>query len=121
IGEQYARLLDEGTGNGDPLALSSGKLVGPVVGAVGELDSLQLLCRAAPALPPADAAVDEGQGHDVQGRLARKKVVRLKNEANLPVSNSRQGSRGKTTHFLSVQEIAAACRPVKAAEDVEKR
>lgn len=38
VGEKNRRLVDEGAGDGGALKLSAGKLVGPVVGAIGELD-----------------------------------------------------------------------------------
>ena len=41
VGEKDRGLVDEGTGEGGSLELSAGKLVGAMVGAVGELDGFK--------------------------------------------------------------------------------
>ena len=61
VHEEHLALLGQGPGQGDPLAHAAGELVGLAVGEAAELDEVEQLGGAAPALGLGDAAELERQ------------------------------------------------------------
>ena len=86
VGQDNVRVVDEGTGNGDTLHLSAGKLVRLLVGLVPEADFLQRLFRA--GLPFRGGHVRDGQRQFDVGKhaLMRDEVVVLEHEPDRMVA-----------------------------------
>ena len=84
------RLVDQGAGDGDALALAAGELVGLVVHAVAQADPLQRRARPLPPLGAREAGVDQRQLDVVQGVGARQQVEGLEDEADLLVADGRE-------------------------------
>ena len=66
VGQHDGGLADQGSGDGDPLALPAGELGGTGVGALGQADQLEGVEGALAALLEGDAGVEEPVGHVVQ-------------------------------------------------------
>ena len=45
VGQKDARVVDQGAGNGDPLLLTAGQFIRPVVGAVAQADAFAISAR----------------------------------------------------------------------------
>ncbi len=67
VGEQDRRLVHEGAGDGDPLALAAGELVRPVPGPVSQADELQHLPGAFEPPFGWNPGVDQGKLHILEG------------------------------------------------------
>ena len=85
------RIVDEGSRDGDALALPARKLVGLVVGAIGKADGLQKAHGALAPLASSDARIDERQGDVFSCAALREQVEVLKYEADFLVA--REGER----------------------------
>ena len=79
------RVVHQGAGDGDPLPLAAGELVGHVVGPWGEADVLEGLEGQGVAFVRRLAGVDQGKFDILQGGGARQQVEGLEDEADLLV------------------------------------
>ncbi len=86
VSEDDARVVDEGTGNGDALFLATRELVGLVAGTIGEAhEAEQLLCALLGSL--LRGACDVGRYHDVlQSREFGQQLVELEDEADVAIA-----------------------------------
>ena len=95
VGQQQRRPLDQGPGDGHPLALAAGHLVGAVAHAVGQPDPGERFGRAAAPLRGRDARVDQRQLDVPQGRLPGQELEGLEHEADLAAPDPRQLGLGE--------------------------
>ena len=82
VGEDDPGMVDQGPGDGHPLLLAAGELVGPVVDAVGQSDLSQNLEGPLPSV--GRTGLDHGQRHVVQSRCPAEEVEHLEDEADGP-------------------------------------
>src|SRR5690606_12467901 len=120
VGQEQRRAGYQGAGDGDPLPLAAGQLVGSVAGAVREADPLERLGGKLPPLPRRHPAVDQRQRHVLPRRRARQELEVLEDEADLAVAQGGQLVVAHVLHVVAAEPVAAAARPVQAAEDVEQ-
>ena len=66
VGQHDGGLADQGSGDGDPLALPAGELGGTGVRTLGQADQIEGVDGALAALLEGDAGVEEPVGHVVQ-------------------------------------------------------
>ena len=115
------RVIDQGPGDGDALALAAGQFVGLVVGPRFQADGFQLFHGPFRPFPAADTGVDQGQGDIVQGGDAGQEVEVLEDEANVLVADDGQFIVAEVGDFLAAELIRTRRRPVQAAQDVHER
>jgi len=82
--------MDEGTGEGSSLELSTGELVGAMVGAVGELDGFKEIVRTVTGRGVHTSGEEEGEENVFLNRKGGEKVKELKNEADFKASEGGQ-------------------------------
>src|SRR5262245_40291881 len=71
IGKNQGWVIDEGSGDGHPLLLSAGKLVGPMMEAVRETHPIQDRMGPTYSFRPPDSGIGERQFHVLQGTGSR--------------------------------------------------
>ena len=86
VGQQDVRVVDEGPGDGHPLHLAAGHLVGLFVHLVAQPDLFQRFLRPAAALRPGHPCQRQRQLHVGQHRLVGNEVVALEHEAHRVVA-----------------------------------
>ena len=82
VGEKDRGLVDEGTGEGGSLELSTGKLVGAMVGAVGELDGFKEIVGSVPSRGVHTSGEEEWEENVFLDRKGGEEVEELENEAD---------------------------------------
>ena len=82
VGEKDRGLVDEGTGEGGSLELSTGKLVGAMVGAVGELDGFKEIVGTVTSRGVHTSGEEEGEENVFFDRKGGEEVEELENEAD---------------------------------------
>ena len=107
VGQEDAGLVHQRTGDGHPLALAAGELVGPVVHAVGQAHPLQRRRGPVAALPPAHAGVHQRQLHVVQRGGPGQQVEGLEHEADLAVPYPGERVVAEPRDFLAVEPVLA--------------
>ena len=90
VGEKDRGLVDEGTGEGGSLELSTGELVGAMVGAVGELDGFKEIVGTVTSRGVHTSGEEEGKEDVFFDRKGGEKVKELKNEADFKATEGGQ-------------------------------
>jgi hypothetical protein len=90
VGEKDRGLVDEGTGEGSSLELSTGELVGAMVGAVGELNGFKEIVGTVTSRGVDTSREEEGEENVFFDRKSGEKVKELKNEADFQATESGQ-------------------------------
>ena len=90
VGEKDRGLVDEGTGEGSSLELSTGELVGAMVGAVGELDGFKEIVGTVTSRGVDTSGEEEGEKNVFFDRKGGEKVKELKNKADFEASKGGQ-------------------------------
>ena len=103
IGQQDAGIADQGAGDGDPLLLAAGELVGTVLDPVAQAHALEHLGRPLAPRPPAVPRVDQGHLHVPQGTGPAEQLERLKDKADPLVADAGQGGVAHAGGVLAVQ------------------
>jgi sterol desaturase/sphingolipid hydroxylase (fatty acid hydroxylase superfamily) len=120
VGEQHLRLIRQRPGDGDPLLLSSGKLVRPVLGAIGDPEIVEKLHRTARRLAAADPHQIEREHHVLPRREKRNQVRKLENEPDLLPSQALQIPPPASMDVVTVEHDAALGRLGDEPEDGEE-
>ncbi len=123
VGQQEDRARHQSPGEGDPLLLAGGELVGPVALPAGQVDE-----RDGVADPPLDVStarvhpsdgeregdvlLDGQEGYEVEG---------LEDETRLLTPQPRRLAVREATDHVAVEDDLTARGPVQAAEQVEQR
>ena len=125
VGQQDRRLVDQRPRDGDALLLAARQLVGIVIHALAEPDDLQDFLGPLVALGGLHlvlaAVVEQRQLDVVERRRPRQQVEALEDEADLAVAHDRELIAGHPRDILAVEDVLAARRAIKAAEDVHER
>ena len=104
----------------DALALTAGKFVRFVAGAVGESDVIERLHCALTALIFADARIDERQFDIVKRIAAWKKIEGLEDEADFFITDFGEIVVVEPGNVDTIKEVIAACWRVEAADDIHQ-
>src|SRR5690606_40190350 len=88
VGQHAARPGDQGTRQGDPLALATGKLAGVMLHTVIQTHLSQHLSRMFTRYRTLLAPYDQGHGHVIDRRELRQQVMELIHEAEALVAQS---------------------------------
>ncbi len=121
VGEHDGRLADQGSGDGDPLALPARELGGTRIRPLSQADQLEGVEGALTALPEGDAGVEEPVGHVVQHGGVLGQEVLLEDE---PDPGGPQEGHVLVGHRCRVQPgdpHAAAGGPVERAHQLQQR
>jgi hypothetical protein len=86
VGEKDRGLVDEGTGEGGSLELSTGQLVGAMVGAVSELDGFKEIVGTVTSRGVDTSGEEEGEENVFFDRKGGEEVEELENEADSEAS-----------------------------------
>src|SRR5207247_1200838 len=107
VGQDDRGVVDEGTGDGDPLLLPAGELARLVVLAVGEPDLDEPLAGARPTIACRDARVEERELDVLERGHSGQQVEGLEDEADLAAPDLRQAVAVEPGHVLAVDEVTA--------------
>src|SRR5579884_97137 len=119
VGQDQARLGDQGASHRHPLLLPARQLRRPVVLAISEADGGQRGQRSLAAV--GRAGVEQRQLDLLDGRHAGQQVEALEDEAQLAVADRRQLVVGEAGHLDAVELVATARGLVEAADGVHQR
>ena len=118
IGENHLGVVHQRPRNGYALLLPARELAGSVPGAIAEPEALQQRLRPRRPLAPGAAGIDGGD-LDILGRSGGgQQIVALEHEAESVAAERRQFVGRKVRDIAPADLIAAATRPVEAADDV---
>jgi hypothetical protein len=120
IGQDNGRVIDEGPGDGYPLLLAAGQLVGIVVFVSGKTYNFQGLKGFRAAFLCRNVAVDKGEFYVFQRRGATQKVKTLEDKTYPAIANSSQLFRGKVADVFPFQQVLTACGPIQAPQYIHE-
>src|SRR6266511_3657067 len=121
VGEQDRRLVHEGAGDRDALALAARQLVRLVVHAVAQAHAFEGPRGLGAPLPGRHPGVDQRQLHVVERVGAREEVELLEDEPDLFVPDARQFVVRQIAHLLAVEPVLAGSGRVEAPDQVHER
>src|SRR5262245_2072937 len=120
VGQDESRIVHHCAGNDDPLLLSPGELIWPVMSAVGQSDPVERFLSSAASFRTTNARVNERQLDIFQRGCPRQKGRQLEYEANVLVPD---GGALVLTQFRDcppIQCILAAIRPLQKTQKSEQ-
>ena len=120
VGEDELGVGDDGAGDGYPLLLTSGELLGEVGGAVGDVHALEDVVDHLLALRGLDLHVDEGQLHVLEDVQFVYEVEALEYEADVAFAVLGALFLFQRAYFLAEELVLARGGVVEEAEDVEE-
>ena len=120
VGEQNARPIHQGPGDGHPLSLTPRELARPMSHSVGQLDPHQRLLGQAAPLSLAHPRVDQRKLHVAESRGPGQQIVALEHEADLPVADSRQLGLAEARDQAAVEPVLAPGGGVQASDQVHQ-
>ena len=121
VGEQQRRLVGQGPGDGQPLALAAGQHARRGVGLVPDAQQVEQVAGPGlrgPAAPPGD---DRGQGHVLQHRHALEQVEELEHDADVPAAQPGQVILAAPGHLLAGHRDGALVGHLQARGQVQQR
>ena len=119
VEEQQARLGGEGAGQGDALGLAAGQGAGPVVGVVGEPDTLEPGGGAGSGVRLGDAAGAQPEGDVLEGGEVGEQEVVLEDDGDGSAFGADEDVGGRIVERFAVELDAAVVdgqQPGEAAE-----
>ncbi len=120
VGEDDFRFVDEGAGDGDPLLLATGELIGFVVAAVGEADEGEQIINQGGVFLDIFAIQQKGQGDIFCRAEGGEQVEELENKTHLPSSHEGDLVVGQVGHALAAQDDFAVRGTVQPTEQMEQ-
>src|SRR6266511_3542498 len=122
VGEDEARVRDEGAGDRDALALAPGELARAVAGVLVEADRVEERLDPPPPLGLRERSLQEQRELDVlEDREDRDEVEGLEDEADRPEPEVRECPLGEPSGVPPVHDDRPRGRRVYAADEVEER
>ena len=118
--QQQVGTAHNGPGNGYPLALAAGKLIGHKVDALFQSHRFQGLRRTLPPLLQRHIGIQQRQRHIVQGIHLRQQVEALKHKPNVAVADLRQIIVGHVLQIFPVQFIRPGGGHVQTPDQVHQ-
>ena len=113
--------MDQGAGDGDPLALPAGEVLGPAAGALRQPYALEQLGGVAPA-GGVEAAVElERQEEVLEDRQRRHQVELLEDKAQPPAAEVRAPGLAEAAELLPGDAQPAGVWRLHGADEVEQR
>lgn len=121
IGEDDIGIIDEGAGDGDPLAFASGELVAPAVGFIGHTQFIEpmeggLACGSGVV----EAAAKHGEEEIFDGGELGEEEVELKDKAEALGADAGAPAFGGIIDALAAEENLAGIGAIEEAEEVEE-
>ena len=121
VRQQQLWAAHDGTRNGDALALTAGELVRAEIQPLTEAHHLQRLNGALAALLLVHTGVQQRQGDIIHSRELRQQIEALEHKAEQAVADLRQLVFVGLGDILARQQVFAARRYVKAADEIHER
>ena len=121
IGEYYLRVADNGAGNGNTLALTTGELCRHVAHTVAQTYLLQYLFRQAAAFFGRHLSIKQGQFYIIQHIQRVNQVERLEYEAQLHVTESSKFLVLHAVYLSACYFDGTACRRIEQTHNVQQR
>jgi hypothetical protein len=121
VRQNHPRPPDERAGDGDPLLLPAGELIGVMMHPAAEADPQERLGRARAPLATAHAGVEQRQLDVLERAGAGQQVEALEDEPERFVADLRELVGVEPRDVAPTQEKPASRRAVEAAEDVHQR
>ena len=121
VGQDDGGVVDECTGHGHTLFLTTGEFVGLVGGTVGQSHEIEQLLRTCAGLFRRGTR-DIGRNHDVlDGRELGEQLVELEHKPQMAVAEIAQLLRGQGGDINAVDHDASRVRTVEGADDLKQR
>ena len=120
VGEDHAAAVHQCPGDGHPLLLTAGQLVGPMVEALAQTQIGEQGLGAGLAFIAAHARVDRRQRHVFPGAGGADQVIALEHEAEHFPAQPGQFLVVHGVHVLAGEAIFTVAGPVQAAEQVHQ-
>jgi len=120
VGEDDGGPIDEGSGDGDALALATGEFIRLVHHAGAEIDGGEHLLGAEDAFGGRGAVIDERQFYIMERGGAGEQVEGLEDEANLLVSDAGKLIVVQLRDIVAVEPVFPLRRGVEAADEVHQ-
>jgi len=121
VGEDDGGAINEGSGDGDALALTAGELVGLVHHAGAETDGLEDIFGTFGAVGGRGAVVNEGQLDVVERGGTSEKVEGLEDEADFFIANAGELVVVELGDVVTIEPVAALGWGVEATDEVHQR
>src|SRR5947199_6179119 len=103
IGKNDFRVIYQGTGNGDTLLLTAGKLAGAMFGAIGQVNGFESCHGSFAAVSTTDAAVNHRKFHILQHVQLGKEIEKLEDEADFTIPERRKLQGGRMLNHDTIQ------------------
>src|SRR6516164_2502783 len=114
VSKHEHRIVNERTGDGDTLLLTTGELVWAVLQTVAETDKLQRSCGSPSAFVGRHPRIKQRQFDILECGRARKQVKPLKDEADHPAADLSKLVKRQPGDIFCSQFVGAACRLIEA-------
>ena len=120
IRQEQDRMMDECPRDGDRWRFATGKLGGPMLEPMRQLDPVQQLAGPFLRLGTARAADQRRDQHVLQHRALRQQVVFLKDEADMAVAKIASCFSSRLERILAVERDLARRGRVERAQNVQR-
>ena len=120
VGENDLSAIHQGAGNGNPLLLAAGKLVGFMFQTICQTQAGKQLFGACAARFGADARINAGNGDIFPGIQVTEQVIALENEADIFPAQSGARRRVDLGRILTVDEVFAFTGAIQATQDIHQ-
>ena len=120
IGKDDFRIRNNGTGDGDTLLLTSGKLLWKVVGSVADVHALQDVIDHLLALACLHFEIGKRQLHVFKDIQFVDQIETLEHETDISFTHLRTFFFFQVSDFPVRQVIVARCRVVQQAQDIQQ-
>ena len=121
VGQNHAPAVHQRPTDAHALALATGQLACRVLGPIANAQAPQQVQSAPASVAPADAAVDRGNFHIVEGAGVVEQVGALENESEHIAPQRRQLILVQAADGPSIEPVHAGRGPRQAADDVQQR
>ncbi len=123
VGKEHRRVVDQRSGDGDPLLLTAGELRGLVVQPVGQPHPAKHL-RGPPSgltVTQVFGGIRKRHGHVLDGAGPGQQIETLEDKSQFTVAHQGPLVGGELGDLLSLQPVLAGGWSVQAAQDVHQR
>jgi len=120
VGEDDARFVDEGPGDGHPLPLATGKLVGPVMSPVPHADLVEDLEDPVSRARLRISGISQGKQGIAADAEAGQEIEGLEDESDLVRTNHRSPVGADFPNFKLVENDGAVGRRIEKAEQMHE-
>ena len=120
IGQDKGGLIDQSSGDRDPLLLAAGEFIGAMMDALAQSDPLEQVTRGRLRLSNRRSRHPGGKRHILERAQLRQQVVSLKYKTNTGVAQLAQRLIGEMPQVLALEIDVARVGQIEPPEQVEQ-